>query len=236
VDRLSLYRLLADPSRYAIYQEVAHSDGPLSTLEISERLHLHPSTVRLHLDKLREADLLRPAVDRHGTVGRPQYRWSLGANVPGLGTESDAFRLLSQLLAEVAARSGTDAASVAAAGRHSGREMVVIRSGEAPRPGGRDSRHACLQAVLEELTDLGFDPSMGADAPDDGSVAISFQRCPFRELAVRFPDLVCQLHRGLTEGIVEGVCADAVDFDARVSSFSSLVDADPCRVGVSIGV
>jgi hypothetical protein len=45
VDRLSLFKVLADRSRYAIYQEVIRAEEPLSTIEIAERLYLHPNTV-----------------------------------------------------------------------------------------------------------------------------------------------------------------------------------------------
>jgi DNA-binding transcriptional ArsR family regulator len=80
VDRLSLFKVLADSSRYAIYQEVAAAAEPLSTVEIAERLDLHPNTVRLHLEKMRDAGLLDAFSDRHGAVGRPQHRWSVGSH------------------------------------------------------------------------------------------------------------------------------------------------------------
>jgi predicted ArsR family transcriptional regulator len=233
VDRLSLFRLLADPSRYAIYQEVTRAEQPPSTLEISQKLGLHPSTVRLHLDKLRDSDLVRADADRHGTVGRPQYLWSAGTQSslpPNLDPEG--LRLLSQLLAELACRAGGRPDTAVDTGRQSGLDRVVIRSHLI----GAEGRDACLEAVLDELTDLGFDPCLGTEPSTDDTVEIVFQRCPFRDLAVRFPDLVCQLHRGLTEGILEAVCAVASDVEGRISSFSSLVDEDPCRVGVSLGV
>jgi predicted ArsR family transcriptional regulator len=235
MDRLSLFRLLADPSRYAIYQEIYQADRPLSTVEISDKLNLHPSTVRLHLDKLREADLVRPAADRHGTVGRPQYLWSVGEQLPALGAEPEAFRLLAHLLADLSARSGSRPSTALDTGRQSGMDRMAHRSAPERALSARVGREACVQAVLDELTDLGFDPSLCAGLVDGDTVAISFQRCPFRELAVRYPDLVCQLHRGITEGILAGMCALAPDLEAHVQSFSSLVDADPCRVGVSIG-
>ena len=67
-----------------------------------------------------------------------------------------------------------------------------------------------------------------------GPVTISFTRCPFRELAVLYPDVVCELHRGITEGIL--ACRDGHPARAvgRVESFASLVDADPCRVELSV--
>jgi len=43
------------------------------------------------------------------------------------------------------------------------------------------------------------------------------------------PDLVCALHRGLVEGVVEGVGG------GRVSRFGSLIDRVPCQVDVDFG-
>jgi predicted ArsR family transcriptional regulator len=68
---------------------------------------------------------------------------------------------------------------------------------------------------------LGFDPEV-VDL-DDGAV-MAFAHCPYRELAEAQPDLVCQLHCGLVEGLVGGVGG------ARVVVFHPLVDRSPCQV------
>jgi predicted ArsR family transcriptional regulator len=226
VDRLSLFKMLADRSRYAIYQEVAAAREPMTTMQLATRLELHPNTVRLHLEKMREAGLLAVTSDRHGTVGRPQHRWAAVPLPSSLDPEPAGFRLLALLLAEVAAEGHPAAAAVTGVGRRRGRE----RSGDAWRsePGA-----ACVRAVMDELTNLGFDPALHA-APEEGQATISFLRCPFREVAVLYPDLVCQLHRGLTEGILAGAVTMSAGAEGRVESFASLVDADPCRVELSV--
>jgi hypothetical protein len=45
--------------------------------------------------------------------------------------------------------------------------------------------------------------------------------------------VVCQLHRGITEGILAGAVAAAPGVQGRVEAFASLVDADPCQVELS---
>jgi predicted ArsR family transcriptional regulator len=226
VDRLALFKVLAEPSRYAIYEEVAEASEPLSTFDIASRLELHPSTVRLHLEKMREVGLVEVCSDRHGSIGRPQHLWSAAPGAPALGLEPSGMRVLAHLLAELATRPPGDVATAVDVGRDEGR-----RRASRERRAGR--RHACVEAVLEDLTDLGFDPVLdGAEGPTS---LISFNRCPFRELAVLYPDLVCELHRGLTEGIVAAAQAACGCPAARVESFSNLVERDPCRVEVSIG-
>ncbi len=58
-------------------------------------------------------------------------------------------------------------------------------------------------------------------------MSVAFARCPFRELAAAFPDLVCHLHRGLVEGMVDGG-------PVQVRSFATLLDPDPCRVALAL--
>jgi predicted ArsR family transcriptional regulator len=241
VDRLSLFKLLADRSRYSIYHELAGTEEALSAVDIAARLNLHPNTVRLHLEKMREAGLVEAAPDRHGSVGRPQYRWrakepsSTFGPLGSLGPEPAGFRLLAHLLAEVAAGSQPEPGTAASVGmRH-----VADRP-----PGSRQVKAGgavagCIQALLRELAQLGFDPALAADGDpsQDGDTAVAsilFTSCPFRELAVKYPDVVCELHRGITNGLTSSVSLESA-CSGEVLAFSSLVDQDPCRVEVSFG-
>lgn len=215
VDPLPVYKALGDNTRYAIYLELARSDVPLSTTEIADSLELHPNTVRPHLERMREVGLLEVDADSRGTVGRPQHRWSLAADAPSLGLEPSEFRLLARLLAGVAAQAGLDAEAIAEVGRIEGR-----RSGSLRAAAGTQS---CLEALVDELADLGFDPAIGEDRD---LTTVAFASCPFREVASEFPGLVCQLHRGIVEGVVEGV----PNAEVAVLTFATLEDRDPCHV------
>jgi predicted ArsR family transcriptional regulator len=214
VDRLGVFKALADDTRYAVYREVAGASAPVGTLELARRLGLHPNTLRPHLERLRGAGLVAMSADRHGQVGRPEHRWSVAAGAPSLGLEPSGFRLLAQLLADAAARGGVSEVEL--------REIGAGRTREAAPAGGA---RACLRSLVDQMASLGFDPSLEGNGRQ---VSVAFARCPFRELATAFPDLVCQLHRGLTEGMVEG---EAV----TVESFATLLDADPCRVSLALG-
>jgi predicted ArsR family transcriptional regulator len=215
VDRLPVFKALGDNTRYAIYLELARSPLPLSTAEIADSLDLHPNTVRPHLERMRDVGLLGVDADSQGTVGRPHHRWSLAADAPSLGLEPSGFRLLARLLAGVAATARIDSEAVAQVGRLQG-----MAAGAARAAAGTLS---CLEALVDELADLGFDPAV----VDDGSVTtVAFTHCPFQELAEAFPELVCHLHRGIVEGIVRGV----PNAEVAVESFATLADRDPCRV------
>lgn len=214
--QLDVLKALGDTTRYAIYQELAASPRPRSTAEVAEALGLHPNTVRPHLERMRDVGLLEVTVDARGEVGRPQHRYGLAADAPSLGLEPAPLPMLARLvlrLAERAGLSGDDAAEVA-------------RAQGAADAAAYSAAPSTLEALVSELDRLGFDPEVTDGAGPDEAV-IGFCHCPFREVAERFPDLVCGLHRGLVEGFVDTMG------DAAVTHFATLVDRTPCRVALT---
>jgi predicted ArsR family transcriptional regulator len=210
--RLDLLKALGDNTRYAIYLELARSAVPLATAEIAESLGLHANTVRPHLERMRDVGLLDVQSEARGAVGRPQHRYSLAADAPSVGLEPPTFPLIARMLLRAATLAGTTADEAADAGREQGRHDGA----ELAR-----SRGGCLDALMTELERLGFDP---AAAADDATATVAFTHCPFRELALTNPEIVCNLHRGLVEGVVEAVGG------GTVASFHDVADRVPCQV------
>ncbi len=210
MDRLAVFKALGDNTRYAIYLELARSSAPRSTAEVAELLDLHPNTVRPHLERMREIGLLQVEASAQGTVGRPQHRYSLAPDAPSLGLEPPPWPVMARMLADVAAFMAPDPDDVAAMGWEQGRVAAARRRGT-----------PCVEALIDALAELGFDP---AAAGDGRATTIAFTSCPFRELAEAYPELVCNLHRGLIEGFVDEAGG------AEVSAFATLADRDPCHV------
>jgi predicted ArsR family transcriptional regulator len=216
VPRLDVLKALGDNTRYAIYLELARSPRPLATADIADALGLHPNTVRPHLERMREVGLLDVRTEVRTGVGRPQHLYTLATTAPSLGLEPPTFPLLARLLvrlAESVGASGDDAAEI---GREQGR--VDARR--------HVSAASCLEALIDELDVLGFDPAV--DGSEDGETAVvAFAHCPFRELAEAYPELVCSLHRGMVEGFVESFGGGDMD------EFHPLVHREPCQVSIS---
>jgi predicted ArsR family transcriptional regulator len=217
--RLEVLKALGDNTRYAIYLELARAPRPLATAEVAASLGLHVNTVRPHLERMRDAGLLELEVGARGTVGRPQHRYALAADAPSLGLEPPIYPLATDLLLRAAAAAGLSGSDTVDVGREQGRT-----EGRAAAEGPGD-RPDCVAALVERLSELGFDP---ATIEHDEGATVAFCHCPFRALAEAHPDLVCGLHRGLVEGFVEGL-----DPSSAVR-FRSLVDRDPCQVDVLI--
>jgi predicted ArsR family transcriptional regulator len=214
MDLLAVLKALGDETRFSMYQELASSTTALTATELAERLGLHANTVRLHLERLREAGLVDVEPVHRGTVGRPQHVYSLAPGAPGLGFDPPSYTLLAGLLATLAERVGADADDAAAAGEAWGREA-----------GKRTRSRSCVKALVGEMDRLGFDPA--TEPLPGGGVDVAFLHCPFRELAEAYPELVCNLHRGICAGVVDAVGGGSV------ADFSTLYDRDPCRVAVS---
>ncbi len=218
-----MLKALGDNTRYAIYLELARSAVPLTTADVAESLDLHPNTVRPHLERMRDVGLLTVAAQSRGAVGRPQHRYSLAPDAPSLGLEPPAMPLLAGMLTGVAAAAGAGSEEAAEVGRRQGAAAaatVATSDDETPE----ERTVTCVAALLGELDRLGFDP---AAASDEAGTTVAFGHCPFAALAEVHPEIVCHLHRGIVEGLVDGVGG------ARVSRFGTLVDRRPCSVDLA---
>jgi predicted ArsR family transcriptional regulator len=213
--RLDILKALGDNTRYAIYLELARSPIPLATAEVADVLGLHVNTVRPHLERMREVGLLEVRTEQRRGVGRPQHLYALAADAPALGLEPSVFPMLARLVLQAAAEGGLDPGDLADAGREQG-EADAGKWSE-----GSDA----LEALIVEQARLGFDPEV-LDL-DHGAV-MAFAHCPFRDLAETHPDLVCQLHCGMVEGLVSTLGG------AEVVRFHPLVDRTPCQVELAV--
>lgn len=214
MDELTVLKALGDETRFALYQELSQATAPVAAQELADALGLHANTVRLHLERLRDAGLVEVEAIHRGTVGRPQHRYFLAAGAPGVGLDPPAHVLLAGLLATLAERMGADADEATDTGYAWGTEAVK-----------RTRTRSCVTALERELTRLGFEPATtAADGAAEGGTRIEFLHCPFRELAEAYPELVCNLHRGLCEGVVDQVGGGSVE------DFATLYDPEPCHV------
>jgi predicted ArsR family transcriptional regulator len=215
MNALAVLQALGDETRYQLYRELAGSPRPLGAPQLAERLGLHANTVRMHLERMREAGLVEVEPVHRGTVGRPQHVYALASGAPGLDFDPPAHAVLAGLLAAMAERLGGDRSDAEETGRAWGKEAARrTRSG------------SCVSVLVNQLTQLGFDPAVERDG---ASTKVSFLQCPFRDLAEAYPELVCNLHRGICSGALEQAGGGSMEH------FSTLYDPDPCHVRVAAG-
>lgn len=177
------HRALADTSRTRLLDLLRASERPLGTEELATGLGLHPNTVRAHLDVLEDAGLVIASREERSRPGRPRR---LFVAVPEEAEHE--HELLAAALASSLEPLPDGDVLAAASGRSWGRVLV-----ERLEPGREPSARACVQRVSSLLQRRGFAPEVAGDE-------IVMRRCPFRELAERYPRVVCSLHAGIIDG------------------------------------
>jgi predicted ArsR family transcriptional regulator len=214
---IEVHKALADDTRFRLYRHLGLSGRPVSVRELATRLSLHPNTLRPHLRRLEEAGLVRRETKKgSATVGRPQ---TLYAAVDRDGREGRDYRLLAEILAGlVTGARARERATVLA--REWGR-YLAIQGG--PKPGTRLPARRNLAVLQEAMAQAGFDPRFRRAAR--GTVEVSMRDCPFRDLLDDHRDLVCSVHRGLVEGML-----DALRPPLALVSFEPLAERTVCRL------
>ncbi len=181
----------------AVLGAVSESAAPSTVPELTRRLGVHANTVRAHLAGLLEDGLVaRESVPAKGR-GRPSHVYwpsAMGWTVLRGGSVVEEYRGLSAAFAEHLAAHSTDPTGEArAVGRAWGRQLAA--RGASTSSTGRSSTTA-QEEVVGLLEDLRFSPSSDAEG-------IALRTCPLLDVAQRLPEVVCQVHRGLVEGVLE---------------------------------
>ena len=184
-------RALGDPTRYDIFRFVAQSRRPVRVAALAEYLGFNHNAVRQHLAKLTEAGLLTEERASPTTTGRPPLEYRVATTAMGSWGAPGPYELLALMLLDIAEGTRTPAEAGADAGRALG----------ASCPEGADP----LDAVETEMARRGFEPRRQVHGP---VTELVLQRCPFLAAASARPELVCEIHRGLAAGILEGMGAD----------------------------
>lgn len=186
-DLLVQSRALGDPTRNAVFAYVRAAPGPVGVAELTEHFGLNHNAIRQHLAKLRDAGLV---IEEHETPtgrGRPRLRYRYNPHAFERVGGTSPYEALSLMLVELV-RSGRTPREV---GRECGRRLAV-----------EHGTHRDAVEVLDAAARrLGFEPRL---EPTVGGVDVVLHRCPFLAPAATAPDIVCNLHRGIAEGIAEG--------------------------------
>ncbi|MET9852847.1 ArsR family transcriptional regulator [Streptomyces sp. NPDC006450] len=184
VDAQRVHHALAVPSRRRLMTLLREADGLLGVDDMAAATGLSVATVRHHLATLTEAGLVTATASAGPGRGRPRLRYAAGR--PDPEEEADTpFRELAQALAE-AVGGGPGASREAGLGW--GRRLA----GSGP----------AAERVFAAAARMGFAPG-DAPGPAPGTRRILLHECPYRELARARPEVVCAVHQGVLDGLLE---------------------------------
>jgi predicted ArsR family transcriptional regulator len=204
--------VLSQATRARLFARLASLGRPAGTDELAAELRLHPSGVRVHLERLRAAGLVtRERLPQ--PRGRPRDSWQLALDALPGGEPPDAYRKLARWLARSIPARPARLREVERSGRELATELVPDGSCSAPG-----------ETIGRILTALGFAPQR--QATPAGRLTFRLGNCPYREAVRENQEVVCTLHRGLTQGLLDGLAPSA-----RLTRF---VPEDPDRAGCLI--
>jgi predicted ArsR family transcriptional regulator len=183
-------RALGDPTRFEIFRFVTGAPEPVRIATIADRFAFNPSAIRQHLAKLVDAGLLVEELASRSGTGRPPLQYRIAPNAMDVWGTAGPYEFLALRLLEVAA--GRSPVQV---GVDTGRQLAMAHDPDAD----------AVDVIEAEMASRGFEPRRELRAR---SVELVLDRCPFEAAASAGGDVVCQIHRGLAEGILEGLGSD----------------------------
>jgi predicted ArsR family transcriptional regulator len=205
--------VLAQPTRARLFALLSELKRPAGTVELAERLELHPNGVRNHLERMEQAGLVERAQIRRQR-GRPPDAWRIAAGARPGGDPPRAYRDLGRWLARAYGSGSRGAGGLARIGRDIGRELAP-----ADAPSGADGFEISLTA-------LGFQPAVTARAYEETTFCLG--NCPYRDAVLEHPPTICALHEAITRGLL-----DVLAPEAKLVAF---VPHDPDEAGCTIEV
>jgi predicted ArsR family transcriptional regulator len=212
----------SDSGRRRVLDGLRAAPAGLGVTALAEQVGLHPNTVRFHLNRLVAAGLATRQVEQPHRPGRPRLTFSAAE-----GQDEDSsrrnYQLLADMLAGHLAEVAPDPAGQAAdLGRAWGRYLAVR-----PAPGRRVTTEESTGELLRVLDDIGFSPALetgpaapGTDAaPEPGRASpgtdaaaleaggvdtrVLLRHCPFVEVARAHREVVCAVHLGVMQGVLD---------------------------------
>ncbi|MFJ9371087.1 helix-turn-helix transcriptional regulator [Nocardia sp. NPDC101769] len=177
------------------------SPDALSIVDIASQLRLHPNTVRFHLEALIEAGQAERVERPRTGPGRPPQMFRAHAGMDPAGPRN--YRLLADILTAQLATDPDPETRAAQAGRVWGHRVAGTMAAPAP------TVEQAVDELVHVLDEVGFDPDPDTSG---GRTRIRLRHCPFLDLATTSAKVVCPIHLGLMQGVLEGRAAPvAVD-------------------------
>jgi predicted ArsR family transcriptional regulator len=209
------HRALAAASRVRMLDLVRRADAGMTTAQVAEATGRHPSTVRAHLDQLTESGLLTRHRRGDGSPGRTAWGYPAAPVSPADTHASRADRPYRELAATLIGHLARDAddprTAGIRAGRDWGRALAAAITASTAGPGAPPAtRTAPVDGLIRVMDRLGFTPQV-VERPDPEAAVMHLRSCPFLDLALANPDVVCGVHLGVIGGALGALGASTAD-------------------------
>ncbi|MFJ7677957.1 helix-turn-helix transcriptional regulator [Peribacillus sp. NPDC097224] len=202
---LRITNVLADPTRYYIYQYIVNNHQGVSVQQIADSFEIHPNVARLHLSKLEDVDMLTSEARKTGKGGRPSRIYHLSDKVIQLHFPFRDYQLLSKIAIQTMMTLG---------------EAGIQALYETGKTFGEELIHQQIKLKSTSIDDLtfdekvnmlknaasiaGFSPEIQADEAEN-KIHFRIYNCPFKEVAKIDPSTICTMHNSFLKGMFESL-------------------------------
>lgn len=193
--------------------------GPMSITAIADELGVHPNTVRFHLDTLVSDGRVEHVEPERKRPGRPPLMFRALRQMDPDGPRH--YQLLAEILATSIADGRDPHAKALAAGRAWGRNLKPL----VPQ-GKKLAAKQSIDRLVGVLGEFGFAPERRKSG---GEQQIGLRHCPFLELTETRTDVICPIHLGLMQGILESSAAPVT-----VDRLDAFVEPDLCLAHLTL--
>lgn len=206
-------------SRTRVFDTLRASGVPLSVPAVADRCGLHPNTARFHLDRLVETGEVSRSTSKGDGRGRPTMMYAVQETAAA--PEGQEYRFLAEILADSVAAGATDPAGQA---RRSGADRGAQLARSADVAPGSSAAEA-KSGLADMLATTGFAPELVSSGGKD---RIDLRRCPFAAVVEQQGDIVCSIHLGLMQGML-----DTLDSGVRVRRLDPNLASGRCIAHLS---
>lgn len=208
-ETLKLTSVLADPTRFTIYQRIANMNRPVNVQEIADDFSIHPNVARLHLSKLEDVNLLKSVTEKTGKGGRPSRLYALSDEVVSLQFPPRDYQLLAKIAIETLISLGEEGIKAL---QQMGKRFGMEAAKQALHQEGIAAlSELTTQKKLEILERLivaqGLQPKL--EVVDENTLNFQVNNCVFESpVKISNDQSICLMHQHLLMGIFETILGD----------------------------
>lgn len=225
---LKITSVLADPTRYYIYQYIAQKHNQVTVQEIADEFNIHPNVARLHLTRLEDVNMIISETQKTGRGGRPSRLYYLSDNVIQLQFPFRDYKLLSQITLNTLLSLGEiGQKALLETGRQFGTDLMLRHLSQLGIPKEEISQEDKIGLAREAMATAGLSPQFEL-SKDETKVFYQIYNCPFKELAAENPQAICNMHSAMMQGILHTLFPSS----ELVHTHSMLTDCNSCNYKV----
>jgi predicted ArsR family transcriptional regulator len=198
------YRALSSKSRLEILKMLYKK--PMSVEDMAEKLSLQPITIRHHLQSLEESGFIEAFEERAGSVGRPKIFYKIVKEPPLVSFPKRRYMTLTNFLINTLQLVlGTDKAK-----RILRKTGIEMGENTIKRLESENAVREWTPRLFEQLfvgnylKDSGAEPEVIESG--DKKIVYRLYNCLFFELAVKMPEVMCDvLHESFHDGVAKAL-------------------------------